>query len=86
MHKCVHFGMLFVARGQLSRTEWFVFPTDCHGLTRILHVAQPVLASGVLLNSTQTTRTYAEVFLTECFLSHAEFAENADNAHSLLVL
>ena len=25
VHKCVHFGMLFVAREQLSRTEWFVF-------------------------------------------------------------
>ena len=31
--------MLFVARGQLSRTEWFVFPTDCHGLTRIFDYA-----------------------------------------------
>ena len=39
VHKCVHFGMLFVARGQLSRTEWFVFPTDHHGLTRIFDYA-----------------------------------------------
>ena len=35
VHKCVHFGMLFVARGLLSRAEWFVLPTDHHGLTRI---------------------------------------------------